>query len=396
MDRGTFKQFLKCNTAYHFLKIVTLSFVSCALVTMITIDASASNWVQGSPLDRGNGISTTAAASRTTPSTLPTTAANAPREEKIGMSAPELGWGQSANQQAAELENMHSVGLRWVRIDASWAAIQSAGPSSFDWSMLDQTVRSIVAAGMKVDLIIDYAPVWAQAPSAAGNKFGEPASPSAFATFAGEVAARYGPMGVSAYEIWNEPNIQTFWYPVPNPSLYTAMLRDSYTAIRDVEPNATVISGGLAPADNDGINIDPVTFLQDMYADGAQGSFDAVGIHAYSYPALPDTYESWSGWSQMNQTSLSIRSVMAANGDSAMKVWITEVGAPSAGPHGVGATVQAEEVTQAVQNALSTPWIGQLFIYNYRDSATNPDYFGLFNADGTPKPAWTALAAALS
>lgn len=312
------------------------------------------------------------------------------------MSAPELGWGQSTSQQAAELANMYSIGLRWVRIDASWATIQRAGSSSFDWSTLDQAVRSIVAAGMKVDLIIDYAPAWARAPGATGHQFGEPASASAFATFAGEVAARYGPMGVSAYEIWNEPNTQAFWYPAPDPSLYTTMLRDSYAAIKAVEPNATVISGGLAPAYNDGINIAPVTFLQDIYADGAQGSFDAVGFHGYCYPALPDDYESWSGWSQMDQTSLSIRSVMAANGDSAMKVWVTEVGAPSAGPHGVGTRVQAEEVTQAVQNALSTSWIGQLFIYNYQDSATNPDSFGLLNADGTPKPAWTALAAALS
>jgi hypothetical protein len=63
---------------------------------------------------------------------------------------------------------------------------------------------------MKVDLIIDYTPAWARASGAAGNQFGEPASASAFATFAGEVAARYAPMGVSTYEIWNEPNKQVY------------------------------------------------------------------------------------------------------------------------------------------------------------------------------------------
>jgi hypothetical protein len=257
-------------------------------------------------------------------------------------------------------------------------------------------VKSIILAGMKPDLIIDYTPAWARAPSGAGTQFGEPASASAYATFAGEVAARYAPMGVSTYEIWNEPNIINFWYPAPNPSLYTTMLKDSYSAIKAVEPDATVISGGLAPASacNNGINIAPVTFLREMYANGAQGSFDAVAYHAYSFPALPDTYDSWSGWSQLDQTNPSIRSVMEANGDSAKQVWITEVGAPSAGPHGVGTTAQAEEVTQAVQNALSTPWIGNLFIYTYQDDA-GTGYFGLLNANGTPKLAWTALAAAL-
>ena len=158
----------------------------------------------------------------------------------------------------------------------------------------------------------------------------------------------------------------------------------------------TVLSGGLAPATDDGTNIAPITFLTDMYGDGAKGSFDALGYHAYSAPTLPDTYSPSSGWSQMNQTSPSLRSVMTANGDGAKQIWITEVGAPSAGPMGVGTTGQAQEVTEATQGAKSTPWIGAEFFYTYQDAATNPDFYGLRNADGSPKPAWTALAAALS
>jgi hypothetical protein len=37
-----------------------------------------------------------------------------------------------------------------------------------------------------------------------------------------------------------------------------------------------------------------------------------------------------------------------------------------------------------------------MFFYTYEDAPTDPDYFGLLNADGSEKPAWTALAAALS
>jgi exo-beta-1,3-glucanase (GH17 family) len=86
---------------------------------------------------------------------------------------------------------------------------------------------------------------------------------------------------------------------------------------------------------------------------------------------------------------------MAANGDSGKQIWITEMGAPSAGPGGVGTAAQAEAVTQAVQGARSTPWIGALFLYTYEDAATNPDYYGMFYSSGRPKPAWSALAAAL-
>ena len=326
----------------------------------------------------------------TGPATTPTEPASA-SGPALGISDAVLG-SQTASQQAAALANMKSIGLQWVRVDANWSWAQPNGPTSFNWSWLDQEVASIKAAGMKADLIIDDAPQWARAGDSSKD-WTEPASASAFGTFAGEVAARYGPMGVTAFEIWNEENYQMFWNPAPNPSLYTAMLRDSYAAIKAVDPGATVISGGLAPAANNGTNVAPITFLQDMYADGAQGSFDALGLHAYCFPALPDTYETWSPWSQMNQTSPSLRSVMAANGDSAKQIWITEIGAPTAGSGAVSTTAQAEMVTQAVQAAKTTSWIGGLFFYTYQDGA---DSYGLLNADGSPKPAWTALVDALA
>jgi hypothetical protein len=325
---------------------------------------------------------------------VPRAAATTGAGPAFGLSVPTL-VNESASQQAAALSDMRSIGVRWVRVDANWSWVQPNGPSSFDWSLIDQEVNSMTAADMHIDLIIDDTPAWARNSDAPGN-WGQPASASAFATFAAEVAARYEPKGVLTYEIWNEPNIQTFWTPAPNPTLYTAMLRDSYTAIKAAEPNVTVLSGGLAPATDDGTNIAPITFLTDMYADGAKGSFDALGYHAYSAPTLPDTYSPSSGWSQMNQTSPSLRSVMTANGDGGKQIWITEVGAPSAGPMGVGTTGQAQEVTEATQGAKSTPWIGAEFFYTYEDAATNPDFYGLRNADGSPKPAWTALAAALS
>jgi hypothetical protein len=327
----------------------------------------------------------------------PSTRATSPTGPAFGMSVPTLEDGDTASQRTAALANMKSIGLQWVRIDANWSWVQIGGPTSFDWTTLDEAVEAIVAAGMHPDLIIDDTPAWARAADATAEDVGEPASASAFATFAGEVAARYGPMGVSTYEIWNEPNITMFWYPEPNPGLYTTMLKDSYVAIKAVQPNATVISGGLAPAADDSAgDIAPIEYLQDMYADGAEGSFDALGYHGYSYPALPDTFETWSGWSQLDQTTPSIRSVMTANGDAGKQVWITEIGAPSAGPNGVGTTAQAQEVTQAVAAAKSSSWIAAMFFYTYEDAPTDPDYFGLLNADGSEKPAWTALAAALS
>ncbi len=317
----------------------------------------------------------------------------------IGVSIPAL-IAQTPATQAAWLANLQSIGIDSVRIEADWEYISDGGPGADDWSPLDQEVDSIRAAGMNIDMVIDGTASWAAVPGASGTDMAQPADPAQFGQFAGAVAQRYAPQGVQDYEIWNEPNSVDFFQPAPNPAVYVQMLQASYSDIKAVDPSAFVISGGLAPeaTDREG-DINEVTFLQDMYADGAAGYFDALGDHPYSYPALPDTYESWSGWSAMDATPTSLESVLAANGDADTPIWITEMGAPTGGPDSVGTAGQAEELTQAIDDAKASSWIGALYIYTYEDSGGDPstdlDWFGLLNANGSPKPAWSAVAAAI-
>ncbi len=335
----------------------------------------------------------TTTTSTTQPSTTPPSTTPPPPSSgtAFGMSVPYF-LGQSSSYLATAMANMYSIGLRWIRVDADWSYIQPTSSSSFSWSTSDPVVNAATAAGMSVDLVIDDSPSWATS-DGSGSTFTQPTSAAAFATFAGEVAAHYGPMGVHTYEIWNEENVSYFWLPAPNPSFYSTMLKDSYASIKAVQPSSTVISGGMAPSETEDGDYSPIDFLTDLYADGDAGSFDALGYHAYDYPLLADDADS--NWAQMNLTNPSLRSVMAANGDGSKQIWVTEAGAPSAGPGGVGTTAQAEEITEIVQAAKASPWIGGLFVYTYQDSATDPDYFGLLNADGSAKPAWAALATAL-
>lgn len=321
-----------------------------------------------------------------------------PKGRLYGISDPAL-LNETASEQKSDLAAMKAIGVNSIRVDASWAAVQPNGPSTFDWGQLDQAVSSILSAGMSADLIIDGCPPWAATPGASGDSAPAPASSAQYATFAAQVASRYAPAGVDMFEIWNEPNLEEFWQPAPNPQAYTADLKAAYTAIKKLVPSALVISGGLAPATNDGSDIAPLDFLKAMYADGAKGSFDALGFHPYSFPATPDTYEPWSAWSQMDQTSPSVRSIMASNGDSGTKIWITEYGAPSSGPDGIGEAAQATSLEQAIDKAGSTSWIGAIYLYTWVDagnsSADQGDEFGLLTGDGTQKAAYHSVAAAL-
>ena len=352
----------------------------------------------GSP--SGNAPKALAAPTTTTsnPPAATTTTVPAGHRPAIGVSMPSL-LAEAPATQAAQLANLKSIGITSVRIGADWAWISYAGQGTYDWTQLDQEVASVRAAGMSMDMVIMGTPAWAAVAGEAGNDVAQPANPSLFGQFAAAVAQRYAPQGVQDFEIWNEPNNTVFWQPAPNPAAYVQILQAADTDIKAVDPGAFVITAGLAPETTQNGNINEVTFLQDMYADGAKGYFDAVGDHPYSYPALPDTYEAWSGWSQMDASPSSLESTMAANGDGSKPIWVTEVGAPTGGPDSVGTAAQAQELTQAIDNAKSSSWIGAMYLYTYEDSGGNPgtdeDWFGLLNADGSAKPAWSAVAAAI-
>jgi hypothetical protein len=316
--------------------------------------------------------------------------------QHFGIADPIL-LGETTAMQVSQLAAMKSIGISSVRVDADWGMVQAPDAGTFDWTRLDRVVRSARVAGMLVDLIIDGCPRWAALAGTSGDSSPQPASSTQYARWAADVAARYAPEGVNTFEIWNEPNSVHFWQPEPNPSAYTADLMAAYSAIKAVDPSAFVISGGLAPTITKNGNISAIDFLKAMYADGAKGSFDALGYHAYSFPQLPNTYGS--GWSQMAQTNPSLRSVMIRNRDSSKPIWITEFGAPSGGPNGVGETAQAIALAQGVAKVKATPWIGALYVYTWEDAGIDPandqDWFGLLTAGGSAKSAYRSLAAAL-
>jgi polysaccharide biosynthesis protein PslG len=310
-----------------------------------------------------------------------------------GFSADELeAWAPS--EQVQQLEAMKATGVTSVRLDANWYWGQPDGPVSYDWTPLDRVISSIQKVGLSAEMIIDGCPPWAAVSGGQGNDFAQPASSAAFARWAAAVAKRYGDKGAKYFEIWNEPNNPEFWAPKPNPGAYTADLKAAYTAIKTVDPSAVVISGGLAPELNSSKSYAPLTFLEDMYADGAEASFDGVGFHPYSYPADPDTDSPTSAWSQMSLTSPSMRSIMAANGDSAKKIWITEFGAPTSNAAtNVSDANQSDELVQAISQVKEFSWVGSLYIYTWEDLPD--DGFGLLAVNGAQKPAYAAVIAAL-
>jgi hypothetical protein len=289
--------------------------------------------------------------------------------------------------------------------------VQPDGASQYNWTDTDRVVKAANARGIKLLAIVLDTPPWARLSSCSGDgQVCSPTDPKQFATFAGAVAGRYSAQGVSNWEIWNEPNLGHEWGSQGNVAGYAQLLSLASAAIRAKESSATIITGGLGPAATDGTDVAPIDFLSGLYKAGVRSSFDAVGMHPYSYPVPPTYAASWNAWQQMAANSSSLRSVMAANGDSAKKIWITEYGAPTGGPQQAASSGNyfidggSDHVTEALQATMysdaigaerSQSWAGPLFFYTYQDLGTDTsdreNFFGVLRFDGSKKPAYTVL-----
>ncbi len=244
-----------------------------------------------------------------------------------GGSLPDM----SSGDLDAYMSNLQTLGAGWVRFDFDWSRIQPDSATSYDWSAYDQIVNAASRHDLQVVGIIDFTPGWARPADCQNAKQCAPANPDAYATFAKSLVNRYKSQGVRVWEIWNEPNTQTFWQPAPDTSAYSKLLRVASTAIHDAQSNAIVLSASTAPASNTSTSVSPASFLSALYANGDKTYFDAVGDHPYTFPLTPDSNLN-QAWAQMAQGPNSLRAIMVKNGDAAKKIWITEFGAPTNGP----------------------------------------------------------------
>lgn len=287
---------------------------------------------------------------------------------------------------AAEMADYAGIGAEWLRTDLNWSVVQAEGRDSWDWRAMDRIVVAAQAAGLRVLPVVSFAPDWAWK----GGEYSAPADPADYARFLKAAVTRYSAMHLHHWEIWNEPNLSGPW-PHPDPVAYARLLKAAYPAVKATDPDAVVITGGLASVPMTDFfgrrdYYGAVSFLRTIYAEGAGDSFDAVGFHPYSYPHLPA--EGQGGWAMMTGP---IRDLMVQNGDAEKPVWITEFGAPTqGGDRAMSEADQAESLRQAADALDAFDWAGPVFWYGYRDlgndTGDTEDWFGLVAPDGREKP----------
>lgn len=294
------------------------------------------------------------------------------------------------------------LGAKWVRLFVDWKVVEpSPGKLDSFWTgQYDDAVNRLTGARIKPIFVVTGAPAWA---SGSNDGITPPKKPSDYAAFVGNVAGRYKGR-VVAWEIWNEQDGGDFWKNGPEPIRYTELLKAAYPAVKAADPAATVIFGGMVANDYD--------FLEQAYAAGAKGSFDAVGVHtdtACLTRPPEESYRERNG--RVGRFAFTgyreVRSSMLANGDD-KPVWMTELGwststttcarGGSAGqkPAGVSEAEQADFLSRAFHCLQTDPFVQMAVWFNIEDTGaadTELDRYGLVRNDFSHKPSFDAFSA---
>lgn len=334
-----------------------------------------------------------------------------PPSLRIGIAyGNELVW-MSDERLNAALDDAVTLEAGWIRADLSWADIQPASRSAYRWTLFDRVVRAARARDLSVLPLLSYTPPWARSPGCTSDKCG-PADPGQFAAFAAAAATRYSAEGVHTWEVWNEPNTPQFWKPAPSAGDYAHLLTATSAKLREADPSAFVVMGGLS-AQHDQANGDAseTDFLAQVSERGGNRAVDAISYHPYTYPLLPsDRVPGGTPWNRLATDPTSLRSVLAQYGTPDLPIWLTEYGAPTGGPGAaadgpptaanptpthVTEALQSAIAADAVQTAATSPDISALFWYAQRDlseDARSPEnFYGLRRSDGSAKPAFYAF-----
>jgi hypothetical protein len=299
-----------------------------------------------------------------------------------------------------------------LRVDLDWAGVQPCPTCALDWTRLDKIMTGAKVHGMRVLLILDYAPSWASGGHEGDKWF--PTDDATWASIVGAAVDRYsgGAGPAVAFEVWNEPNVVgTFSDYATDPKVrYWQLVRVAGNAVHTRCPSCVVLAGASANGSSDAN--ESALWLDWAYRNGYGSTFDAVAHHPYPAwnvgfgPARPECdHPKWNMFGPPGESPACgelarVHAVMVAHGDTTKKIWATEWGYPTSGATGIGLGTIRNYMVQGVAMWRALAYTGPLFLFSYADACTtagDPECnYGVVTSSLAPKnPLYTALSAAL-
>lgn len=298
------------------------------------------------------------------------------------------------------------AGIGLIRQTFDWAAIERRR-NHYDFSNYDAFVAAAARHGIEILPVLFDPPRFR---SSRPRRHYQPGTyyPRRYAdlgAFGAAVARRYGRDGtlwaehpelprlpITAYQVWNEPNLPFYSPPRPNARRYVRLLKATGRRIRRVDPAAEIVSAGMPDSKLSRPRI--YTFLARMYRAGARGAFDTLAINPYARRP-----------GGVLGILRRVRSIMRRHHDRRAQLWVTEMGwsdrGPGstfrAGPRGQGQRIR--RTLAALNRARRSLNLRGVIYYSWRDGRPYAPSFrdfwglhtGLLRVNGTPKPAFAAF-----
>jgi len=230
-------------------------------------------------------------------------------------------WGiQIGTNNPEALKIAASIGVKWIRLSASWPAIEKE-KGVYHWNATDQSFAAVIESGIAPFVVLHggnslYTTAFsnndAKIAEIYGSKPGPPTqSPEAMAAwlrFVEATVSRYRHR-ITHWEIWNEPNHFAYWGGEPDPFVYGRLVRNTAKVIKTIQPEAVIIGGSMA-------GLDP-TFTDGFLANGTYKWLDIITFH--NYGVIPE---------QRMYAAADVRAVIDKY-NPAIQLWQGECGYPS-------------------------------------------------------------------
>jgi hypothetical protein len=313
---------------------------------------------------------------------------------------------QQLNERLAA---QRAAGIRTQRQGFLWRQIEKR-KGRYDFGVTDVYMAALAAAGMKVLPVLFDAPNFRAKRPFKAPLYYPPKRASDFGTFASKLVKRYGPKGsfwkgysaaqrrtsaIRSWQIWNEPNLKTYWGGKPNAKEYVALLKAAHQAIRKADKGADIVTAGVPDSSTRG-SVPLKKWFPAVYKAGGKKWFDILAINAHSKTTK-----------LVRDKLVAARKEMKKRGDGKAPMWVTEIAWADGGPkspYTKSTSGQAAEITKALAmlgKERKRLGLRGFFYYQWRDA---PPYrsgldiwglhSGLLKLDGSPKPALRAFTRA--
>ncbi len=289
------------------------------------------------------------------------------------------------------LEMVREMGAASIVEFFPWAYYHSAD-GGFAWGHPDLVVNHAHNQGLRIIARLGFTPDWARPPDSPLNYL-DASGYDDFAAYAAAFAGRYRGK-VEAIIVWNEPNLSFEWgYRPATAADYVDLLRETYTAVKAVNPDIRILGGALAPTlepAGSPWGLNDLVYLDEMYRAGAADWMDGLAVHTYGFK-FPPEMEPAPDLLNFRRVEL-LREVMVAHGDAESPIYITEMGWNDH-PRWTRAVRPGQRI-QYTLDALHhvedhLPYVEVAAIWMFRTPAPTRsymDYFSLVTPEFIPRP----------